>query len=470
MRGLGWSVAPKEGLTQTSIINGINRSREVFPRIYFNKTRTERLVECLKRYRWNISQKTGEAQAPLHDEYSHGCLDGETLVLTSLGNVKIKDVPIGAEVWTPSGFAKVLNSGPTKIATEIIEIITEDGTQILATPEHRIFTTRGVVEADTLRHTDAIFTKESAPCISYQSIKSMGYRDAVIESFKEMGIGSGSPEGYTHLKKEESSVFSIWKYTKHFTVSLSCAAKLGQLTGTLRTLIQAIGQLFARSRKGSTKFKSLMESGSTSSQRATTKQITSSMAASRCIGMYGRSTTGQSQVGCTSTTLTGTSQTTLLGTLNYSLQVTTAFITAALMNGLVAMRIKSSSYQSTISQRNGMQAMRELNGIKPTGESYGKEKSGTSAVALNAEPSFLARSQTGQSSAIKIAKLRRFAGVEAKRLVYDLTVEKHHCYLANGLLVSNCDALRYLCLASDSLTNDEWSGGKLNYPSMGMIA
>lgn len=72
MRGLGWSVTPKESLTLTSINNGINRAREIFPRVYFNEARTVRLIECLKRYRWNISQKTGEAAAPLHDEYSHG--------------------------------------------------------------------------------------------------------------------------------------------------------------------------------------------------------------------------------------------------------------------------------------------------------------------------------------------------------------------------------------------------------------
>jgi phage terminase large subunit len=29
-------------------------------------------VECLKRYRWNINSKTGEAAQPLHDEFSHG--------------------------------------------------------------------------------------------------------------------------------------------------------------------------------------------------------------------------------------------------------------------------------------------------------------------------------------------------------------------------------------------------------------
>ena len=43
-------------------------------------------------------------------------------------------------------------------------------------------------------------------------------------------------------------------------------------------------------------------------------------------------------------------------------------------------------------------------------------------------------------------------------MVYDLTVEKHHCYLANGLLVSNSDAFRYLSIAAELLTNDRNGG------------
>lgn len=69
MEGLGWSVEPVPNIEVNS---GIDRAREVFPRVYFDKDRTTRLVECLKRYRWNISQKTGQAQHPLHDEFSHG--------------------------------------------------------------------------------------------------------------------------------------------------------------------------------------------------------------------------------------------------------------------------------------------------------------------------------------------------------------------------------------------------------------
>lgn len=71
MEGLGWSVDPN-GVPNIEVATGIDRAREIFPRIYFNKERTERLVECLKRYRWNINSKTGQATQPLHDEFSHG--------------------------------------------------------------------------------------------------------------------------------------------------------------------------------------------------------------------------------------------------------------------------------------------------------------------------------------------------------------------------------------------------------------
>ena len=69
LRGLGWTV---QQVPQTSVNSGIDRARELFPRVYFHEPRTERLVECLKRYRWNLNSKTGEAQHPLHDEFSHG--------------------------------------------------------------------------------------------------------------------------------------------------------------------------------------------------------------------------------------------------------------------------------------------------------------------------------------------------------------------------------------------------------------
>ena len=69
LQNLGATVmaTPKLGLEQ-----GIDAARMAFRRIYFDKTKTGRLVECLKRYRRNINQSTLEFTTPRHDEFSHG--------------------------------------------------------------------------------------------------------------------------------------------------------------------------------------------------------------------------------------------------------------------------------------------------------------------------------------------------------------------------------------------------------------
>ena len=69
LKAMGRSVSRTPNM---DIEGGIKAAREVFERIWFDKDKTTRLVECLKRYRRNIGQKTGEAGSPLHDEFSHG--------------------------------------------------------------------------------------------------------------------------------------------------------------------------------------------------------------------------------------------------------------------------------------------------------------------------------------------------------------------------------------------------------------
>lgn len=66
---MGWEV---RRVPQMDVEGGIKRAREIFSRVYFNKDRAARLIECLKRYRRHINQATNEPGAPVHDEYSHG--------------------------------------------------------------------------------------------------------------------------------------------------------------------------------------------------------------------------------------------------------------------------------------------------------------------------------------------------------------------------------------------------------------
>ena len=57
---------------EVSVEMGIKKARLVFPRCYFDSTKTVRLRECLKRYKRRVPSGTGEATGPVHDEFSHG--------------------------------------------------------------------------------------------------------------------------------------------------------------------------------------------------------------------------------------------------------------------------------------------------------------------------------------------------------------------------------------------------------------
>jgi len=69
LQEMGWKV---DIVPMLSIEEGIRLARRQFHQVYFDKALTERLVECLKRYRRGVPTTTGEPGAPIHDEWSHG--------------------------------------------------------------------------------------------------------------------------------------------------------------------------------------------------------------------------------------------------------------------------------------------------------------------------------------------------------------------------------------------------------------
>lgn len=70
LRDLGRKV--EDPLARIDPEEGIKQARMIFPKCYFDKHKTARLIECLKRYRRAINLRTSEGTGPLHDEYSHG--------------------------------------------------------------------------------------------------------------------------------------------------------------------------------------------------------------------------------------------------------------------------------------------------------------------------------------------------------------------------------------------------------------
>lgn len=68
MQALGRTV---QVLGRDNVEEGIRAARMLFPRTYFDKDKTQPLVNSLKRYRRQVNQQTNEPGAPLHDEHSH---------------------------------------------------------------------------------------------------------------------------------------------------------------------------------------------------------------------------------------------------------------------------------------------------------------------------------------------------------------------------------------------------------------
>jgi phage terminase large subunit len=60
-----------EVVGRMDVEGGIRAAKMIFPRVYFDQTHAQRLVDCLKRYRRNIPVSTDEPASPVHDEYSH---------------------------------------------------------------------------------------------------------------------------------------------------------------------------------------------------------------------------------------------------------------------------------------------------------------------------------------------------------------------------------------------------------------
>ena len=91
MESLGWDV---EITPNMSIEDGIRLTRMSFGRLYIDKTKAARLVQCAKRYRRTINQQTNEPGPPLHDEWSHGadnlryiCINAEKMSNEDWGNL-----------------------------------------------------------------------------------------------------------------------------------------------------------------------------------------------------------------------------------------------------------------------------------------------------------------------------------------------------------------------------------------------
>lgn len=92
LRRLGRRVKPKHlSFPESDPEMMIRSTRNLFPKLLLNKmdgVGTDRLLECMKRYKRNVPKTTNEPANVVHDEYSHGCsaLRGLAVMVDKLSN------------------------------------------------------------------------------------------------------------------------------------------------------------------------------------------------------------------------------------------------------------------------------------------------------------------------------------------------------------------------------------------------
>lgn len=164
-RHLGMATRPanknvSEGLQATQarfkLINGkprlmLMRDAVVEPdKELINAKRPACTADEIPGYVWNDKK----AEQPVK-EMDDGCLVAGTLVKTASGEVPIQRVVPGDRVMTRAGWRPVLAAGETNCAARVFELITSAGT-LRGTGNHPVWTSRGWVRMDALRYDDTV--------------------------------------------------------------------------------------------------------------------------------------------------------------------------------------------------------------------------------------------------------------------------------------------------------------------------
>lgn len=94
-------------------------------------------------------------------DFGFSCLDEDTLVTTDKGDVKIKDIQVGDNVLTRTGYSRV--TGTKKVGLrDVYALDFGYGLRIIATEDHRILTNRGWVQVKDLQEEETICVMKSS--------------------------------------------------------------------------------------------------------------------------------------------------------------------------------------------------------------------------------------------------------------------------------------------------------------------
>lgn len=446
----GFSTIVVKNQGRGAAVSRIEAGRRVIGNIWFDRDKTAPGREALAHYHERMDEVRRVGLGPEHDWSSHACLAAGSMIETARGLIPIEAVEIGEKVWTPAGWGHVSNAGAVKVAQKLLRLTFDDGSTLTVTPDHKVFTTDGVVRADALGYDSLVHTRKSAPCMKSDRVSNVGYRAAFSESFAATVTGGGQSAAITSARRAAGSGSFIGR--------LSAAVGglfRSMVTGTISTLATGLKPRATMAEAMASTSGRTSTASATIARRKAATSLAGRRASATCTATCGNITTAQSRPGTTSTTSTATRATTGLKTLRSSVLAIIRAFTRQTTLGSAAMATNGSWQQPRDLRPNGTAPRKGERGTLHMAKLHGRSGSGIARLARAAGLNTKRLGRVGQSSVRRVVSSERIT--EAQK-VYDLTVDKHHCYVANGVLVSNCDAFGMMCMAYlNNQTQTDWS-------------
>ena len=358
------------------------------------------------RYPQTTAEKTGD-ELPVKKN-DHLCFIAGTLVLTDRGHVPIEMLNPSFKALTRSGFRKIKAIGSTGMR-EIYEVVFSDGRKLFGSGDHPILVEgKGFVKIKDLEKNFICFSAQNNlwhPSPKLSSSKESNSEDTPILK-KEAKESISEP---TQIISKKASAFSIRKFGKMLTEKFQRAIASITKISILLTMNFPISNSWILKNICPFTPKTIMLKTRRKSKNALTES-----GPSLKLGMLQRKEES--------------------GTRN---TVKNAGRTGK--NEPSSAKTAEKSFTPKLTIANSAAANANLHG-EGNRESTTKRESALSA-AKN-----LPSTDIPKLKPVRVVAVR---SLHLKRKVYNLSVDNCHEFFANGILVSNCDALRYI-LSSDS--------------------
>jgi len=180
-----------------------------------------RLEEEPDGYVWRQGGGIGAKEAPVK-ENDHGCLVAGTLITTVRGDVPIERVQVGEYVLTRNGYKRVVAAGMTQKNAETYTVRFSNGATLTGTGNHPVYRNgEGYNSLRTLRYGDIIMTTGQAYerlllCLCIRANQNVSFIKALSSGATRSRLAGHvvTTTDQTHLTLKKALKRFMWKYGK----------------------------------------------------------------------------------------------------------------------------------------------------------------------------------------------------------------------------------------------------------------